>query len=261
MGLQFETYQDRLFVQCRNMSVDILFLRDDDIPEYVQDGVADLGIVGQNILDEYRPSVETLLPLDFGYCTLAVAVPEQQPWRSIRDLSGRRIATPYPLSLKRYLKSKNLSAEVVVLRGCVEIAPALQIADGICDLVSSGSTLRTNRLRIVDTVARSQATLIGARNLVGEKCALIEKLLLRARGEEEAKKYKYIMFNAPETALPRLTELVPGCKSPSVVRLAEPGFIAIHSVVLEQEFWNVVEKIRACGGSGILVAPIEKFIR
>lgn len=243
------------------MSVDILFLRDDDIPEYVQDGVADLGIVGSNVLDERGLNVERLLPLDFGYCSLSIAVPEQTSYKSANDLTGKRIATSYPETLKRFLSSKGISAETVLLKGCVEIAPALKVTDAICDLVATGSTLRTNRLNVIETVAKCQATLIGKKSITEKKQQLIEKLLLRARGVQEARKYKYIMFNAPQTALEPIKKLVPGCKSPTVVPLAEPGFIAIHSMILEESFWDVVERIRECGGTDILVSPVEKFIR
>lgn len=260
MGLEFETYRDRLFAQCRNMSVDILFLRDDDIPEYVRDGVADLGIVGSNVLDESMVPVQRLLPLDFGYCSLAIAVPEQSQLRTISDLKGKRIATSYPSTLARFLKSKSITAEMVFLKGSVEIAPALQVADAICDLVSTGSTLRTNRLTVLETVSRSQAVLIGKKKPLAKKQRIVEKLLLRAKGVQEAQRYKYIMFNAPASALEMIKKLVPGCKSPTVMPLADPGFVAVHSVVLEEAFWDVVEKIQACGGSGILVSPIEKFI-
>ncbi|MFH0770199.1 MAG: ATP phosphoribosyltransferase [Candidatus Peregrinibacteria bacterium] len=261
MGLEFETYRDRLFAQCRNMSIDILFLRDDDIPEYVRDGVADLGIVGTNILEESMVPVRRLLPLDFGFCSLSIAVPEQSALRTCADLKGKRIATSYPSTLTRFLKSKRINAEMVLLKGSVEIAPALQVADAICDLVSTGSTLRTNRLTVLETVSRSQAMLIGKNKPIAKKRKLIEKLLLRAKGVQEARKYKYIMFNAPVSALETIKKLVPGCKSPTVMPLADPNFIAVHSVVLEEAFWDVVEKIRACGGSAILVSPLEKFIR
>lgn len=261
MGLQFETYRDQLFAQCRNMSVDILFLRDDDIPEYVQDGVADLGIVGSNVLDERCMDVAKLLPLDFGFCSLSIAVPEQASYTSILDLSDKRIATSYPETLKRYLRLQNVSAEVILLKGCVEIAPALLVADAICDLVATGSTLRTNRLAVIDTVSKCQAVLIGKTKTTDEKQLLIEKLLLRGRGVQEASKYKYIMFNAPAQALDSIKSLVPGCKSPTVVPLADPGFIAVHSVVLEENFWDIVETIKECGGTGIIVSSIEKFIR
>jgi ATP phosphoribosyltransferase len=261
MGLQFETYQDRLFTRCRNMPLDILFLRDDDIPEYVQDGVADLGIVGSNVLDERNVAVERLLALDFGFCSLCLAVPEQGGVASPSDLTGKRIATSYPATLRRYLDGKGIAAEIVVLTGCVEIAPALQVADAVCDLVSTGSTLRTHGLRVIDTVARCQSFLIGGRTTTPEKRSLVNKLLLRAHGVQEAKKYKYIMFNAPAEVIEPIKRLLPGCKSPTVVPLAEPGYIAVHSMVLEETFWDVVEKIRECGGTAILVTPVEKFIQ
>src|SRR3990167_8162210 len=163
-GLDIEDYSERLFIPARNFPVDILFLRDDDIPEYVQDGVADLGIVGSNVLDERDLRIERLLPLDFGFCSLSIAVPEQGSYKSIDDLRGKRIATSYPETLKRFLRRKGVSAETVLLKGCIEIAPALKVADAICDLVATGSTLRTNRLNVIETVANCQATLIGKKS-------------------------------------------------------------------------------------------------
>lgn len=261
MGLEFETYQNRLFTRCRNIDIDILFLRDDDIPEYVQDGVADLGIVGNNVLEEDESDVKRLLPLDFGYCSLSVAVPENSKYKTISDLDEGKIATSYPQAIKRYLKKQKISAEVIVLKGCVEIAPALKVADAICDLVSTGSTLRTNRLRIIESVMECQAVLIGGKRTSEKKQQLIEKLLLRARGVLDARKYKYIMFNLPEKSLKKVMELVPGFDSPTTMKLIKPGMIAVHSVVLEEDFWDVVEKLKKCGATGILVSPIEKLIQ
>ena len=261
MGLQFETYQNRLFTRCRNMPIDILFLRDDDIPEYVQDGVADLGIVGNNLLEENGANISKILDLDFGYCKLAVSVPEQSSYKNIEDLSGTRIATSYPNILKQYLFEKNVDAEIIVLKGCVEIAPALQVADAICDLVSTGSTLRTNRLRMLKVISKCQALLIGSSCFSEKKQALIDRLLLRAKSVREASAFKYIMFNLPKKKLKDAKALVPGCSSPTVMPLADSRMIAVHSVVEEKQFWDVVEKIKECGGSGILVSPIEKFIR
>ncbi|MEN6451967.1 MAG: ATP phosphoribosyltransferase [Thermoguttaceae bacterium] len=261
MGLQFETHQERLLSPCRNMPIDILFLRDDDIPEYVQDGVADLGIVGSNVLDERAARIERLLPLEFGFCSLCLASPERGQYKSVDQLQGKRIATSYPQTLGRYLAGRGMTADVVVLKGCVEIAPALEVADAICDLVSSGSTLRTHGLTILDTVARCQSVLIGRPEFPPESRSLAERLLLRARGVQEARKYKYIMFNAPTAAIEPIKSVLPGCKSPTIVPLAEPGFVAVHSMVLEETFWDVVEKIRDCGGTDILVTPVEKFLR
>lgn len=261
MGLSFETYQNRLFAPCRNLPIDILFIRDDDIPEYVRDGTADLGIVGSNVLEEQGVRVRRVLPLDFGFCSLAVAVPEQQAWKSVEDLRSKRIATSYPSTLRRFLTERGIPAEIVVLKGCVEIAPTLRIADAICDLVSSGSTLRTNRLRILETVAKSQAVLIGSQSVVAGKQPMLDKLLLRARGAQEAKKYKYVLFNAPQAALPSIQDLVPGDGGSAVIPLAGADSSAVRIIVAEDRFWDVVERIRALGGKDILVTPIEKFIR
>jgi len=261
MGLEFETYQNRLFTRCRNIDVDILFLRDDDIPEYVQDGVADLGIVGSNLLEENGAKTERLIPLDFGYCSLSIAVPETSSYDVLSDLKGGKIATSYPQLLRKYLKQKKIDADVIVLKGCVEIAPALKVADAICDLVSTGSTLRTNRLRIIENVMECKAILIGSKSAPERKKQLIDKLLLRARGIQDARKYKYIMFNLPEKSLKKVMKLVPGFDSPTTMKLAKPEMIAVHSVVLEEDFWDVVEKLKKCGATGILVSPIEKLIQ
>jgi ATP phosphoribosyltransferase len=223
--------------------------------------VADLGIVGSNVLDESSSPVNRLQLLDFGYCSLSIAVPEISPITALSDLAGRRIATSYPATLARFLKEQGITAESVLLKGSVEIAPALKIADAVCDLVSTGSTLRTNRLKILTTLAKCQAVLIGREEPDLKKQNLTRKLLLRAGSVQEARRYKYIMFNAPASALQAIKKLVPGCKSPTVIPLAEPGFIAVHSMVLEEAFWDVVEQIRACGGSSILVTPVEKFVR
>ncbi|MDD4627769.1 MAG: ATP phosphoribosyltransferase [Candidatus Peribacteraceae bacterium] len=261
MGLSFETYQNRLFAPCRNLPIDVLFIRDDDIPEYVADGVADLGIVGSNVLDERGAKVRRLLPLDFGFCSLSIAVPEQKEWRGIAELTGKRIATSYPATLRRFLTERGVRAEVIMLKGCVEIAPALRVADAICDLVSSGSTLRMNRLRVIETVAKSQAILIGSTTTTPVKTAMLEKLLLRAEGVQEARKYKCIMFNVPKESLISIGDLVPGSRSPMVIPLSDPAFAAVQIVVSEERFWDVAERIRSLGGRDIIVSPIEKFIR
>ncbi|MDD5751585.1 MAG: ATP phosphoribosyltransferase [Candidatus Peribacteraceae bacterium] len=261
MGLVFETYQNRLFAPCRNLPIDILFIRDDDIPEYVRDGVADLGIVGSNVLEEQGARVRRILPLDFGFCALSIAVPEQQTWKSVEDLRSKRIATSYPSTLRRFLAERGIQAEIVVLKGCVEIAPTLRVADAICDLVSSGSTLRTNQLRIIETISQSQAVLIGAESMSPGKQSILEKLLLRARGVQEARKYKYVLFNAPRDSLSSIEDLVPGSSGPTVIPLADPAFSAVRVIVAEDQFWDVVERIRELGGQDILVSSMEKFIR
>lgn len=261
MGLRFEVFQDRLFTPCRDMPVDIIFLRDDDIPEYVEDGVADAGIVGSNVLDERMVEVDRLLPLDFGFCSLCVAVPERGDCKSLGDLDGKRIATSYPETLRRFLGARNVAAEAVVLSGCVEIAPALKVADAICDLVSTGSALRTHGLTVIETVSQCQAVFFSRRSPPPETRRFLEKLLLRARAVQEARKYRYVMFNAPAGAVEAIRRILPGCKSPTVVPLADPDFAAVHAMVLEETFWDVVEKLRECGAADILVTPVEKFMR
>lgn len=261
MGLSFETYQNRLFAPCRNLPVDILFIRDDDIPEYVRDGVADLGIVGSNVLDEQGAQVRRMLPLDFGYCSLSIAVPEQQVWKSVAELQGKRIATSYPVTLRRFLGERGIQAEVVTLKGCVEIAPTLRVAEAICDLVSSGSTLRTNRLRAIETVAKSQAILIASAAVTTGKTDMLEKLLLRACGVQEARKFKCVLFDVPRDAVSSLEALIPGSKNPLVIACADPLCVAAQVVVAEERCWDAVERIRAIGGRNILVSAIEKFFR
>ena len=262
MGLEFETYKDRLFVSARNMGVDILFLRDDDIPEYVQDGVAHLGIVGSNVLEERRPAVDQLLKLDFGFCTLKIAVPEESQIDRLQDLTGKRIATSYPEALRRFLAEQKIKATPVFLRGSVEVTPALGVAEAICDLVSTGSTLRTHGLRPIQTVFESRAVLIAQPNMRADMSDFVKKLLMRAKGVQDGRKCKYIMFNAPKKNLELIRERIPACRSPTIMTLADQKFVAVHTVITpEDAFWEVVESIRECGGTDILVAPIEKFIR
>ena len=262
MGLDFEAFNHRLSTSCRNLPIDILFVRDDDIPKYVGDGVAELGVVGSDLLEEQGLPLPVLMPLDFGYCSLVIAVPEQSDYTSIGQLQGHRIATSYPRMLSRYLEKSEVPADMIRLRGSVEIAPALEIADAVCDLVSTGSTLRTHRLRVLETITHCQAVLVGGNSPAsGENQELIDKLLIRAEAVQAARRYKYIMFNAPESALESIRQLLPGRKSPTVVPLLEPGYVAVHSLVEEERFWDVVDQIRANGGSDILVSPVEKFIR
>lgn len=261
MGLRFEAYRDRLFTPCRDMPIDVIFLRDDDIPEYVEDGVADAGIVGSNVLDERMVDVDRLLPLDFGFCSLCLAVPERGECKSVHELNGKRIATSYPKTLRRYLDERNVEAEIVILSGCVEIAPVLQVADAICDLVSTGSALRTHGLAVLETVTQCQAVFFSRRDPPPETRRFLEKLLLRARAVQEARKYRYVMFNAPTNAVEGIKQILPGCKSPTIVPLADPGFVAVHTMVLEETFWDVVEKLREGGATDILVTPVEKFMR
>ncbi|MFQ5930264.1 MAG: ATP phosphoribosyltransferase [Acidobacteriota bacterium] len=262
IGLDFEYHQGRLFSPCQNFPLDILFLRDDDIPEYVQDGVTDLGIVGLNIVQEKAAEVVRLDCLGFGSCTLSIAVPQKSSFRTVYDLQDRRIATSHPRVLQRFLEEKEVSARVIEISGSVEITPSLDVSDAICDLVSTGSTLRINDLEPIEVVLKSEALLIAnPRSLKDSgRRQLMERLRVRFQGNIRARRTKYVMMNAPREALEEIKEILPGMKSPTVVPLAEEGMVAIHSAVPEEVFWDVIERLTKTGASDILVVPIEKMV-
>jgi ATP phosphoribosyltransferase len=262
-GLEFEFQKQSLYSPCRNFDLDVLALRDDDIPEYVQDAVADLGIVGENIIREKRARVETIFPLGFGHCRLSISVPQRARIRSLKDLNRKRIATTYPATLTRFLREQGLKAEVIELSGAVEIAPTLDVADAICDIVSTGTTARMNGLRPLMTVLTSEAVLVANHATMKNpaKRHLIDRLKIRISGSLQARGKRYMMMNAPATAIPRLRRIVPGLKSPTVVPLADEGMVALHSVIPEDVFWDVMEKLKKAGASDIVVVPIEAIIR
>ena len=259
--LEFESYKQKLFSLCRNFPLEILYVRDDDIPDYVEKGIVDLGILGQNILSEKRPKVKKLLNLRYGFCSLVIAVPKESEINSLKDLKGKTIATSYPESAKKFFKDKNISTEIVKISGSVEIAPALGVAQAVVDLTSSGSTMALNDLRLLEKIYDSEAILVANENSISNgRKALVDKLLLRFKGVLSAKNYKYVMMNAPETILPNLKKIVPGLKSPTISPLAQKGWISIQTVIKEEVFWETVEKLKAAGAQGIIVLPIEKII-
>jgi ATP phosphoribosyltransferase len=262
-GLSFEFQKQSLYSPCHNFELDVLAIRDDDIPEYVQDGVADLGIIGENILQERKARVEVLAPLGFGGCKLMISVPQRSAIRKISDLRGKRIGTTYPTILKSFLNANKLRAEIVELSGSVEIAPSLNVADVICDIVSTGTTAKMSGLRTFCTVLESQAVLVANPAALHDKKKriLIERLMIRVHGSQEAAGKRYLMMNAPFDSVQKLKRLIPSLKSPTVVPLAETGMVAIHSVVAEDVFWDVMEKLKKAGASDIIVVPIETIIR
>jgi ATP phosphoribosyltransferase len=262
-GLDLEFQSKSLHVPCRNFDLDVLNLRDDDIPEYVQDGIADLGIVGANVVAESGVRVERLLDLGFGRCRLMICVPSRFETGTIHDLDGCRIATSYPRTLARYLHRHGVCCQIVELNGSVELAPTLNVADAICDIVSTGSTARVNGLVPLWTVLESQAVLIAAVGVLEDPArkALIDRLLIRIRASLQARGKRYLMLNAPAAAVPRLKEIIPGMKSPTVVPLAEEGMVALHSVIPEEVFWEVMENLKRSGASDIVVVPIETIIQ
>jgi ATP phosphoribosyltransferase len=263
IGLEFEDHERRLFTRCRNFDVELLFLRDDDIPEYVADGVADLGIVGLNVIHEKRAEVDRLVPLGFGFCTLTLAVPAIASIRSPSELEGARIATTHPVSLARYLDEKQIGAEIVELAGGAEIAPALDVADAICDLVSTGTTLRIHDLRRIGDLWDSEAWLVANPDLAegSGRAALVQRLRVRLDGLLTARRLKYVTLNAPREALPRIREILPGMRSPTVVPLADSGMVAVHAAAQEEVFWEAMERLKEAGATEILVLPVEKVMR
>ena len=259
-GIDFNNGNKQLKAVAYNFPLEVYFFRDDDIPQYVFDAIADVGIVGENVLLEKNKDVQLVHRLGFGRCRLSIAVPKNSQYNSISDLNGSRIATSYPFLLSKFLSEKKVSSEIHEISGSVEIAPGIGLADAICDLVSSGSTLVTNGLKEVETVLTSEAVLVSHHNLQAEKLAILDKLLLRINAVETAKNNKYILLNAPNHQLKNIAAILPGMKSPTVVPLAEEGWSSVQSVVNENDFWEVIEKLKLLEAQGILVVPIEKMI-
>jgi ATP phosphoribosyltransferase len=259
-GIEISNGNNQLRVLSANFPVEVFFLRDDDIPEYVQDAVADIGFVGENIVREKNKEVDPVEKLGFGKCRLSIAVPKSGNFHSVNDLNGQKIATSYPVILGEYLAEKKISASIHEISGSVEIAPRIGLADAICDLVSSGSTLFTNELKEIETILSSEAVLVSNKNLSPGKRIILESLLFRIRAVKKAKNNKYVLLNAPNEKLEMICRLLPGMKSPTILPLAEAGWSSVHSVISEGDFWDVIERLKANGAQGILVIPIEKMI-
>ncbi len=260
-GMNFEFTVRSLFSPCTNFPLDLLSLRDDDIPEYVQDGVSDLGIVGANVVEEKGAKVTVVEGLGFGKCRLAICVPRNGNLTDLGSLRGKRIATSYPKTLGRFLSSRQISADIVEISGSVEITPALNVADATCDILSTGSTARVNGLQPLLTVMESEAVLIANEDVLESRANNeIDRLLTRIRSSLRARGNKYVMMNAPLTSVEKLKELVPGMKSPTVVPLANRDLVSIQSVVGEEVLWEVIEQLKRAGASDIVVTPIEKII-
>ena len=261
-GVRFQSGQGKLKAEAENFPVEIFFLRDDDIPEYVADAVADIGIVGENVLLEAGTKhLHIIEKLGFGKCRLSLAVPRGFEYGKTADLNGKRIATSYPRILSGFLENQNVEADIHTISGSVEIAPGIGLAEAICDLVSSGSTLFTNGLREVETVLQSEAVLVSRENLTGNLQAILDKLLFRIKAVKAAKNNRYILLNAPNSQLEKIISLLPGMKSPTVLPLAVEGWSSVHSVIEENDFWEIVENLKAAGAEGILVLSIEQMIK
>jgi ATP phosphoribosyltransferase len=259
-GIEVSNGNNQLRVKAANFPVEIFFLRDDDIPEYVQDAVADIGFVGENVVREKNKQVDSLEKLGFGKCRLSLAIPKNGTLKTASDLEGKRIATSYPVILGDYLREKNIKASIHEISGSVEIAPRIGLADAICDLVSSGSTLFTNELMELEVLLQSEAALISNKNLSADKKIILESLLFRIRSVKKARNNKYVLLNAPNDKLEKICSLLPGMRSPTILPLAESGWSSVHSVISESDFWNIIEQLKANGAQGILIIPIEKMI-
>lgn len=259
-GIELNNGNKQLKTIASNFPLEIFFLRDDDIPQYVFDGVADVGIVGENVLLEKQKDIKLIRRLGFSKCRLSIAVPKAAMYNSIADLQGLKIATSYAGILQDFLNRNQCNAEIHEISGSVEIAPGIGLADAICDLVSSGSTLFTNGLKEVETILYSEAVLAANNYLSPEKQQVLDKLLFRINAVKAAKNNKYIMLNAPNHQLKNIFTLLPGMKSPTVVPLAEEGWSSVQSVVKENEFWEVIEKLKVFEAEGIIVLPIEKMV-
>jgi ATP phosphoribosyltransferase len=259
-GIKFSNGISVLKTSAKNFPLELLFLRDDDIPQYVEQQVADIGILGENMVLEKNKDIAIIEQLGFAQCRLSLAIPKEDIYEGLSYFNNKKIATSYPNILTSYLAKNKITAEIEEISGSVEIAPGIGLADGICDIVSSGSTLLTNGLHEVETILKSQAVIIGNKNLSPEKQTILNSLLFRIRAVKNAKENKYILLNTPESAVKKICNILPGMKSPTIVPLVEKGWYSLHSVVKEDEFWESIDQLKAAGAQGILVIPIEKMI-
>ena len=259
-GINIENGKDQLKTSATNFPVEVFFLRNGDIPQYLRDGVVDLAIIGENLLEEKGSDLEIIEKLGFSKCRLSIAFPKEVEFKSISDLNDKRIATSYPNTVKTFLKKNNINAEIHIINGSVEIAPNIGLADAICDIVSSGSTLFKNNLKEVLLIAKSQAVLVKSNELTNEQIEIVNKLLFRLKSVLRAKKSRYILLNAPNEKINAISSILPVLKSPTVLPLAQKGWSSMHSVINSEDFWEVINQLKENGAEDILVCPIEKMV-
>lgn len=260
-GIKVDSSNGKLKSIASGFPLEVLFLRNSDIPQYVIDGVVDCGIVGENLLIEERSTLTKTCQLNFSKCRVSLAVPKSSSIKSVKDFEGKKIATSYPNTVNDFLKQNNVTAEVHTISGSVEIAPTIGLADGICDIVSSGNTLFMNGLVELETILRSEAVLVQAPSLENEKLEILNKLVFRINAVLASRNSKYILMNVPDEAIPNVLKILPGMKSPTVLPLAEKGWSSLHSVISEDQFWDKIDALKEAGAEGILVVPIEKMVR
>lgn len=259
-GVKLPSVKRTLLVPAKTFPAELLFLRDDDIPQAVADGVADVGIVGENEFMEKKKNAEIIKKLGFSKCRLSLAIPKEEDYNNLNWFNRKKIATSYPVILSDFLKKKAIKANIHTISGSVEIAPGIGLADAIFDIVGSGSTLMSNHLKEVEIVMHSEAVLIGNKSLSKEKEKILKELIFRIDAVQTAEDKKYILLNAPNNALPEIFDILPGMRSPTVVPLAQEGWSSVHSVISEKQFWEIIGKLKNLGAEGILVIPIEKMI-
>ena len=259
-GISIENGKDQLKAAARNFPLEVLYLRNGDIPQYLRDGVVDLAIIGENLIHEKGKGIETIERLGFSKCRVSIALPKEVEFNNIKELDGKRIATSYPNTVKRFFEENGIAADIHIINGSVEIAPNIGLADAICDIVSSGSTLFKNNLKEVVKIMESEAVLVQAPNLSSEKNELIEKLRFRLIAVLRAKKSKYILLNAPNDKIEQISNILPVLKSPTVLPLSQKGWSSLHSVIDEGSFWDVIDALKEAGAEDILVCPIEKMV-
>ncbi|MEZ4841112.1 MAG: ATP phosphoribosyltransferase [Flavobacteriaceae bacterium] len=259
-GISIDNGKDQLKASARNFPLEILYLRNGDIPQYLRDGVVDAAIIGENLLVEKGKDLAVIEKLGFSKCRVSLAIPKGVEYNSIKELEGKRIATSYPNTVKEYLEAKGVNAELHIINGSVEIAPNIGLADAICDIVSSGSTLFKNNLEEVEVMLKSEAVLVVAPNLNAEKEQILNRLQFRIKSVLKARDSKYVLLNAPNEKIKDIVKVLPGMRSPTVLPLAEEGWSSIHTVINKDKFWEIIDELKSVGAEGILVCPIEKMV-
>jgi ATP phosphoribosyltransferase len=259
-GISIDNGRDQLKASSRNFPMEVFYLRNGDIPQYLRDGVVDIAIIGENVLVEKGEDIIVAEKLGFSKCKVSLAVPKAMKYNSVKDFAGKRIATSYPNTVKNYLDEKGVKAELHIISGSVEIAPNIGLADAICDIVSSGSTLFKNNLKEVEVMLISEAVLAVSPKISEERKEILKKLQFRIQSVLRARQSKYVLLNAPNSKLPQILKLLPGMRSPTVLPLAEEGWSSIHTVINKDTFWEVIDELKQAGAEGILVCPIEKMV-
>lgn len=259
-GISIDNGKDQLKASARNFPMEVFYLRNGDIPQYLRDGVVDIAIIGENVLIEKGHDIETAEKLGFSKCRVSLAIPKSMKYNSVNDFEGKRIATSYPNTVNSYFKEKGVKADLHIINGSVEIAPNIGLADAICDIVSSGSTLFKNNLKEVEVMLKSEAVLAVSKKITEERRALLGKLQFRIKSVLQARQSKYVLLNAPNDKLDAVIKLLPGMRSPTVLPLAEAGWSSVHTVINKDKFWEVIDELKKAGAEGILVCPIEKMV-